>query len=747
MKKSKRGLGILLALVLLVSLASGLRMTALADGGLSTGDVFYFGDTIDLGSDGARLSQYFGNNRIRGSRTLSYNGYDSQSSEHHIYLNNDNGSYSIYIKDTRAYDAIGIKYISGDGSDAHPYVFGMVFHDHSFTYSASGGTVTATCSVPNCTLKDGKTAITLNAPAIPEGAAALTYDGTAKPVVMTVSDDFERLIPVFYGESTEITLDTIRGNICYYKNGDMTAEPSEDAIADVGTHVAKLTFKGKTASVEYTIAPATLTNVSVTQSGTLTYSSEAQTPQVTTAATAVNNQAVTFTYSAAENGTYGDMPTVTDAGDTTIYFKAGAPNHEVRSGSFTVTVNKAEPTYTVPTGLTARYGDTLADVTLPDGWAWNDEPATDVGGVGTNTFKATFTPNDTANYNTVEKDVGVTVSKADGKKATISTANAYSDAESIYIEGVADQEYLIVPKGTAVTEESWKDAVLPDAERENWVFFDGLTPATEYEIHTRVRETETANAGPAVSATSVTDLYGIGRDGDLKVGETLVITPDPEDAEGLEYQWYYAETDGDGLWQRGAIIPGAESASFTIRTEDYGRYLTVAVSKGGRELVDSIMPAPVGGDLQVVSVTGVTGNGEYVWTKDSGKDVEITVKLMNEDIADDSYDRFSELQLDGEPLVPGEDFTVREGSTIITLKAAALQKLSVGKHTVEIFFDNGYVETDLTVKAAAAAPTAKTTPNTGDTSDAALWLAVLTLCGIGIGGVIVIGMKSRASGK
>ena len=110
-----------------------------------------------------------------------------------------------------------------------------------------------------------------------------------------------------------------------------------------------------------------------------------------------------------------------------------------------VTVGKANPTYTVPTGLTATYGDTLSGVTLPTGWAWVDSTQS-VGNVGTNTFKATFTPTDTTNYNTISDiEVKVTVSKAAGKEAVISTDTMSYTSDSIYIEGVAGQEYVIVP--------------------------------------------------------------------------------------------------------------------------------------------------------------------------------------------------------------------------------------------------------------------------------------------------------------
>ncbi len=92
---------------------------------------------------------------------------------------------------------------------------------------------------------------------------------------------------------------------------------------------------------------------------------------------------------------------------------ADAANYQLASetASGTVTIDKINPDYEAPTGLTATYGDTLAKVTLPTGWTWNS-PETSVGNVGSHTFAATFTPEDTTNYNAVSVDLSVTVGKA-----------------------------------------------------------------------------------------------------------------------------------------------------------------------------------------------------------------------------------------------------------------------------------------------------------------------------------------------
>jgi|GEM_PF-1999479 len=88
------------------------------------------------------------------------------------------------------------------------------------------------------------------------------------------------------------------------------------------------------------VNPAALADVSVEQTGTLTYNGTAQTAKVNAAATAVNGQQVEFTYSAAENGTYSAaVPAFTDAGTYTVYYKANSTGHTEATGSFTVTID------------------------------------------------------------------------------------------------------------------------------------------------------------------------------------------------------------------------------------------------------------------------------------------------------------------------------------------------------------------------------------------------------------------------
>ena len=76
----------------------------------------------------------------------------------------------------------------------------------------------------------------------------------------------------------------------------------------------------------------------------------------------------------------------------------------------TIAVAKADPEVTAPANLSATYGDSLASVVLPEGFAWKNADVS-VGNAGNNTFTAIYTPADT-NYNSVEVEVVVSVAKA-----------------------------------------------------------------------------------------------------------------------------------------------------------------------------------------------------------------------------------------------------------------------------------------------------------------------------------------------
>ena len=87
------------------------------------------------------------------------------------------------------------------------------------------------------------------------------------------------------------------------------------------------------------------------------------------------------------------------------------------SETLSFTIYKADPTYEVPTNLTAIYGNTLNDITLPSDengtWSFKEDINTLLDEVKEYSFTLVYTPKDTNNYNTIEEEVSINVLKAD----------------------------------------------------------------------------------------------------------------------------------------------------------------------------------------------------------------------------------------------------------------------------------------------------------------------------------------------
>ena len=348
-------------------------------------------------------------------------------------------------------DGSGTPYAAGDPfpvtRDVTLYAQWQPTHTHSFTYTANGATITASCTA-GCDITTGLT-LTVSAP---EGNPV--YDGaTSYPA--TLNDDYNTT--AFPGTYT----------VSYTRDGAaFTGNPTE-----AGTYVASVTAgegdAAVTASVTYTIAPIGGLTVSLNGSA-YTYNNE---PHAIANAPTTNaiSGTTTYTYSFDQSGPYVDdltSLTKTAAGTYTVYVRATNPNYSnMATTTATLTVNPANPTANAPSA-TATYGQTLSSITLqnPTGntagtWSWAN-PDQSVGNAGTNTFKATFTPSDTANYNTLtDLDVEVTVNP----KAVTVTA----DAKTKVYDNDASTDPTLTATVTGVVEGDTLNYTLSRAEGQN----------------------------------------------------------------------------------------------------------------------------------------------------------------------------------------------------------------------------------------------------------------------------------------
>ena len=189
----------------------------------------------------------------------------------------------------------------------------------------------------------------------------------------------------------------------------------KDTIPTVGTYSYKVVFTPSTDTennyetittteqdVSLTVNAKSLTGANVTVSGNYTYTGQAQIPTADAVTVQLDGKIIPkdrYTISASDNTNAGQaIVTVTGKGDY------------IGTASGTFTIGKATPNPTTPTELNAVYGSTLKDVPLPKGWAW-DTPDSSVGNVGEKTFAATYTEDNSGNYNTVQKNLTVKVAK------------------------------------------------------------------------------------------------------------------------------------------------------------------------------------------------------------------------------------------------------------------------------------------------------------------------------------------------
>lgn len=288
-----------------------------------------------------------------------------------------------------------------------------------------------------------------------------TYDGS--PAVVSE--------PIVELENSEV----FSGEITYSYTGDSsgTGLPVDAGTYTVTASVeAEGNYAAASVSAKLTVLPMPIAVTVTVAEGEYVYNGDPHEPAVTVLSGQINLNDSMYAVGYSNN---------VNAGTATVTITDAAGDNFKISGSATFTIGKAVPVITVPVGITAIYGQKLEDVVLsasagdiPGTWKW-DDPAKEVGSVGTRSFSATFTPDDTANYLKVTKEVAVTVKPRDISHMTVSA--------------VADQVY----NGEEITPT---------------VSVDGLTEGTDYTVSYK----DNVNAGTAAVIISGTGNYGGTKD-------------------------------------------------------------------------------------------------------------------------------------------------------------------------------------------------------------------------------------------
>ena len=159
--------------------------------------------------------------------------------------------------------------------------------------------------------------------------------------------------------------------------------------------------------------------------------------------------------------------------------------------------------------------------------------------------------------------------------------------------------------------------------------------------------------------------------------------------------------------------------------KDCKKYFSDAAGTNEIKLDDTI--------ISKLSPEIIEGKGQSIT---AGEKKELTFK------SNAAFSDFIRFELDGKTL-DEKNYTVKEGSTIVTLKADYVATLSVGEHTIGIVSTNGTATTTFTVKAKTAVDNDTDSPQTGDNSNMALWIALLAASVFGLAGTAVYSKRKR----
>ena len=380
-----------------------------------------------------------------------------------------------------------------------------------------------------------------------------------------------------------------------------------------------------TKTESFTIAPASLNDAKVEVSGgQFIYDGTSKDPTVTVTLDSKTLSAGTD-YTLSYSNSNGGDGNLTNAGTVTVTATGKGNYTGTKTEKFTI--GRATPKPTTPTGLTAVYGSTLKDVSLPSGWVW-DAPETSVGNVGENTFLATYTQDNSGNYNAVQQNLTVKVSPA-SYKITL-TGQADSPTQITLNEAVVEPGNT----GAAV---SYGYSTAADTDPSTWQtgrVFSGLTADTTYYFFAKVEATtnyaETISTGVAITTPEkeVSSISIQTQPAKLAYtsGQTL-------DLNGLSVQVSYSDNTSKTIgWDSGKLT--ADPAQGTVLTVTGHSGKTVTISYGGKtaktdaltvgkaeQAALSITGKPTtvyNGDTFTLTTTGGSGTGTVTWEIISG---------------------------------------------------------------------------------------------------------------------------------
>ena len=448
---------------------------------------------------------------------------------------------------------------------------------------------------------------------------------------------------------------------------------------------------------------------------------------------------------------------------------------------FSIDTNAGTATYTLVTGTNGGTGEgTLSDKTLTvtHTGTFKIKVSTAANGIyaaGEKTVTLTvdngtilYTATDSSTtYDGQPHSISVSVANPEGTAATYSTDGVTygSDNPSFSNEGTHTVYYRITKDNYTTIEGSKtvtinKKPVTITAHEQNIVWGndinqslytvseDGLITGDSIKEITLTPSTtdRTENGTISVSGVKIENAAGVDvtanyditmANGNLKITHNTALAPERIEASKTKTTY----TAGDTLNVDDLAVTAYYADEYSESVQDYttnvsaidmsadgDKTLTVSYTKNGVTKTKDI----------TIKVNAVQASYKIISGADSewkqNTDGNITIRGNGE------FSKFESVKVDGS-IIDAKNYTAKEGSTIIILKADYLKTLSVGTHSFEIVWTDGSAVTNFKISKNTDDSQQPTPPQTGDNSRPMLWVTLLAASLAGLLALLVVRRK------
>ena len=448
---------------------------------------------------------------------------------------------------------------------------------------------------------------------------------------------------------------------------------------------------------------------------------------------------------------------------------------------FNIDTNAGTATYTLVTGTDGGTGEgTLSDTTLTvtRTGTFKIKVSTAANGIyaaGEKTVTLTidngtirYTATDySTTYDGQPHSISVSVTNPEGTAATYSTDGVTygSDNPSFSNEGTHTVYYRITKDNYTTVEASKtvtinKKPVTITAHEQNIVWGndinqslytvseDGLITGDSIKEITLTPSTTARTENGTISVSGVKIENAAGADvtanyditmvnGNLKITHNAALAPERIEASKTKTTY----TAGDTLNVDDLAVTAYYADGYSEPVQDYttnvsaidmsadgDKTLTVSYTKNGVTKTKDITIKV----NAVLTTYKIISGADSEWKQNT--DGNITIRGNGE------FSKFESVKVDGS-IIDAKNYTAKEGSTIIILKADYLKTLSVGTHSFEIVWTDGSAVTNFKVSKNTDDSQQPTPPQTGDNSRPMLWVTLLAASLAGLLALLVVRRK------